>query len=153
MFTIKLILDLIRSAAAFRLGLGFQRRLDAALYGAKAKAASGKARADAAVNQLKQAVTNVRLPKLPDLTQKKLILTDKEDIVMKKSTFAAILAFLAMAVGALTAYALYLRKREKELNEYEELLFDGGWDDEEDEEAPAAKEEEYILSVEDEEEA
>ena len=42
---------------------------------------------------------------------------------MKNTTFAAILMFLAAAVGALVAGALYLRRREKELDEYERLLF------------------------------
>lgn len=42
---------------------------------------------------------------------------------MKHSTFAAILLFLASAVGALTAAWLYIRRREKELDEYEQLLF------------------------------
>ena len=36
--------------------------------------------------------------------------------MMKKSTFGAILAFLFAAAGALTAAALYLRRREKELD-------------------------------------
>ena len=43
--------------------------------------------------------------------------------MMKKSTFGALLAFLFAAAGALTAAALYLRRREKELDEYERLLF------------------------------
>lgn len=43
--------------------------------------------------------------------------------MMKKSTFGAILAFLFAAAGALTAAALYQRRREKELDEYERLLF------------------------------
>ena len=43
--------------------------------------------------------------------------------MMKKSTFGTILAFLFAAAGALTAAALYLRRREKELDEYERLLF------------------------------
>ena len=43
--------------------------------------------------------------------------------MMKKSTFGAILAFLFAAAGALTAAALYLRRREKELDEYERLLY------------------------------
>ena len=36
--------------------------------------------------------------------------------MMKKSTFGAILAFLFAAAGALTAAALYLRRRAKELD-------------------------------------
>ncbi|MEE0801024.1 MAG: phosphatase [Gemmiger sp.] len=43
--------------------------------------------------------------------------------MMKKSTFGAVLAFLFAAAGALTAAALYLRRREKELDEYERLLY------------------------------
>ena len=49
---------------------------------------------------------------------------------MKNSTFAAILMFLAAAVGALVAAALYLRRREKELDEYEQLLFSEDFSDE-----------------------
>ncbi len=36
--------------------------------------------------------------------------------MMKKSTFGAVLAFLFAAAGALTAAALYLYHREKELD-------------------------------------
>lgn len=70
---------------------------------------------------------------------------------MKKSTFAAMLAFLACAVGALTAFAIYLWKRERELAEYEQLLFEADPEEEEDDTLPGA-EEEYILSVEEENE-
>ncbi len=49
--------------------------------------------------------------------------------MMKKTTFGAVLAFLFAAAGALTAAALYLYHREKELDEYERLLFS---DDDED---------------------
>ena len=52
--------------------------------------------------------------------------------MMKKSTFGAVLAFLFAAAGALTAAALYLYRREKELDEYERLLFNDEYDDEED---------------------
>ena len=57
--------------------------------------------------------------------------------MMKKSTFGAVLAFFFAAAGALTAAALYLYHREKELDEYERLLFsddgdDYGYDDFED---------------------
>ncbi len=54
--------------------------------------------------------------------------------MMKKSTFGAVLAFLFVAAGALTAAALYLYRREKELDEYERLLFneDEYEDDDED---------------------
>ena len=42
---------------------------------------------------------------------------------MKQSTFVALVLMLAAAVGALTAAWLYVRRREKELDEYEQLLF------------------------------
>ena len=53
--------------------------------------------------------------------------------MMKKSTFGAVLAFLFAAAGALTAAALYLDHREKELDEYERLLFSDDYDDFDDE--------------------
>lgn len=54
--------------------------------------------------------------------------------MMKKSTFGVALAFIAAAAGILTAVALYLRRREKELDEYERLLYsDNEYDDDEDE--------------------
>ena len=49
--------------------------------------------------------------------------------MMKKTTFGAALAFLFAAAGALTAAALYLYHREKELDEYERLLFSDDYDD------------------------
>lgn len=49
--------------------------------------------------------------------------------MMKKSTFGAVLAFLFVAAGALTAAALYLYRREKELDEYERLLFSDEYED------------------------
>ena len=55
--------------------------------------------------------------------------------MMKKSTFGAVLAFMFAAAGALTAAALYLYHREKELDEYERLLFSDDMDDIEDEDA------------------
>ncbi len=41
----------------------------------------------------------------------------------KSGSFAAMVLFLSAAVGALTAAWLYIRRREKELDEYEQLLF------------------------------
>ena len=64
--------------------------------------------------------------------------------MMKKSTFGAALAFLAAVAGVLTAVALYLYRREMELDEYEKLLFSDEYDDDddmepmEDDEEPAA---------------
>lgn len=53
--------------------------------------------------------------------------------MMKKSTFGVALAFIAAAAGVLTAVALYLRRREKELDEYERLLYSDNEFDDEDE--------------------
>ena len=58
--------------------------------------------------------------------------------MMKKSPFGAALAFLAAAAGVLTAVALYLRRREQELDEYEKLLFSDEYDDEEEDDTASA---------------
>lgn len=42
---------------------------------------------------------------------------------MKRSWLIAAVAALAAVAGALIAVAIYLRRREKELDEYERLLF------------------------------
>ncbi len=55
---------------------------------------------------------------------------------MKKSTFAAILCSSPPLPGALTAAYMYLRRREAELDEYEQLLFSEDFSHEE----PAAEE-------------
>ena len=59
---------------------------------------------------------------------------------MKKSCLIAVIAALAAVAGALVAVAVYLHRREKELDEYERLLF--GEDDAAtvEPEAPAAEE-------------
>ena len=59
---------------------------------------------------------------------------------MKKSCLIAVIAALAAVAGALAAVAVYLHRREKELDEYERLLF--GEDDAAtvEPEAPAAEE-------------
>lgn len=54
---------------------------------------------------------------------------------MKKSCLIAVIATLAAIAGALAAVAVYLRRREKELDEYERLLF--GEDKAEHADAPA----------------
>lgn len=81
-------------------------------------------------------------PQAPARTEK------KEEITMKKSTLVAVVAFLSAIAGALAAVFLYLRRREKELDEYEALLFSEEFNDEpeeahavahdEDEPAPSA---------------
>lgn len=71
----------------------------------------------------------------------------KEDtITMKKSTFAVVLVFLAAVAGALAAAYMYIQRREKELDEYEQLLFSEEFnqevpEDEEEVPAPASEEE------------
>ena len=59
---------------------------------------------------------------------------------MKKSCLIAVITVLAAVAGALAAVAVYLHRREKELDEYERLLF--GEDDAAtvEPEAPAAEE-------------
>ena len=76
---------------------------------------------------------------------KQTLCRKKESNKMKKTTVIAIVAALAAVAGALAAVAIYLRRREKELDEYEKLLFSEEFEDEaeeeEAEEAPAAEEE------------
>ena len=47
----------------------------------------------------------------------------KDVIIMKKSTLAIMIVVLAAIAGALTTCYFYLRRREAELDEYEQLLF------------------------------
>ena len=55
---------------------------------------------------------------------KKRLAREKESAgSMKKSCLIAVIAALAAVAGALAAVAVYLRRREKELDEYERLLF------------------------------
>lgn len=89
------------------------------------------------------AVAVIRFEMWKRRAHKRLHPIKEDEITMKKSTFAAILAFIAAATGALVAAALYIRRREKELDEYEQLLFSEDFNDsiEEEEaepEAPAA---------------
>ena len=69
---------------------------------------------------------------------KKRLMRKKESAQpMKKSCLIAVVAALAAVAGALVAVAVYLRRREKELDEYESLLYsdsDFDEDDDEDEE-------------------
>ncbi len=53
----------------------------------------------------------------------------ENEIIMKKSTFGAMVVGLAAATGALAAGAIYLYRREKELDEYEKLLFSDEFND------------------------
>ncbi len=50
---------------------------------------------------------------------------------MKKSGFVVLIAILAAIAGALVAVAVYLNRREKELEEYEQLLFSEDFTDDE----------------------
>lgn len=61
---------------------------------------------------------------------KKKLCRKKESTKMKKTTLIAIVAALAAVAGALVAIAVYLRRREKELDEYEKLLFSEEFEDE-----------------------
>ena len=60
----------------------------------------------------------------------------KGEITMNKSTLVALLVFLSAVAGALAAGYCYLLKREKELDEYEQMLFSEDYE-EDDDAAPA----------------
>ena len=62
---------------------------------------------------------------------------------MKKSCLIAVIATLAAVAGALAAVAVYLRRREKELDEYERLLFSDDYDDFDDEDDTNAEDTTY----------
>ena len=47
----------------------------------------------------------------------------KENTSMKKSTFWALIAFVAAVAAAVAGVAYYLKKREAELEEYDDMLF------------------------------
>lgn len=65
--------------------------------------------------------------------------SNREDyITMKKSTFAVLVTFLAAVAGALAAMLVYIRRREAELDEYEQLLFSDDFSREEEENATDA---------------
>ncbi len=64
----------------------------------------------------------------------------QEEITMKKSTLVAIIACLSAIAGALGAMFLYLRRREAELDEYEQLLFSEDFS----EETPETEEDEPL---------
>ncbi|MEG0769151.1 MAG: hypothetical protein RSG59_04445, partial [Ruthenibacterium sp.] len=55
----------------------------------------------------------------------------KDVVIMKKSTLLALLVTLSAIAGALAAAFLYLRRREAELDEYEQLLFSDDFSHEE----------------------
>lgn len=48
---------------------------------------------------------------------------------MKKSTFVSLIVFLSAVAGALAAAYVYLMKRERELDEYEQMLFSEDYED------------------------
>ncbi len=63
-----------------------------------------------------------------------------EVIIVKKSTVVALLVALAAVAGILAALYFYVLRRERELDEYEQLLFSEDFDDDlmdDDLEAPA----------------
>ena len=63
-------------------------------------------------------------------------------IVMKKSAFVTLLVALAAVAGVLAALYFYVLRRERELDEYEQLLFSEDFNDElpeEDDDLPMGK--------------
>lgn len=61
----------------------------------------------------------------------RMLKAQREDVViMKKSTVIAWVAFFSAVAGALAAAYFYIQRREKELDEYEQLLFSEDFCDE-----------------------
>ena len=71
----------------------------------------------------KKTAYSEKQPVTSDNVQANEINNDKENKSMKKSTAFVLIAFVAAAAGALVAVAAYLKKKEENLNEYEEMLF------------------------------
>lgn len=99
---------------------------------AGARLVKAGARAERAVQTMKN-----------NLGRRLIPVKEKEnEIIMKKSTFGAMVVGLAAATGALAAGAIYLYRREKELDEYEKLLFSDEFNDSVPEEKPEGKDNE-----------
>ena len=64
----------------------------------------------------------IRAELKPDVTENNTE-EAKENTSMKKSTFWALIAFLAAVCAAIAGVAYYLKKREAELEEYDDMLF------------------------------
>ena len=97
---------------------------------AGARLVKAGARAERAVQTMKN-----------NLGRRLIPVKEKEnEIIMKKSTFGAMVVGLAAATGALAAGAIYLYRREKELDEYEKLLFSDEFNDSVPEEKPEGEE-------------
>ena len=69
--------------------------------------------------RLKSAAKAEQAP-APSETENKNV---KENTSMKKSTFWALIAFLAAVCAAIAGVAYYLKKRDAELEEYDDMLF------------------------------
>lgn len=105
---------------------------------AGARLVKAGARAERAVQTMKN-----------NLGRRLIPVKEKEnEIIMKKSTFGAMVVGLAAATGALAAGAIYLYRREKELDEYEKLLFSDEFNDSVPAEDKAEAEEETEPEVE-----
>ncbi|MBQ5782628.1 MAG: hypothetical protein IIV99_04490 [Oscillospiraceae bacterium] len=73
------------------------------------------------LGQVKNALQDKTAPDENDF--EKIKDTEKENKIMKKSTLLALVAFLAAVAGALFVVAHYLKKKEADLEEYEDMLF------------------------------
>lgn len=93
-------------------------------YGLGKSLAAGAAGAGvvvgSAVRGLKKRAENLSVP----ASKKK-----KGEITVKKSTLVALIVALATVAGVLGALYFYVLRREKELDEYEQLLFSEDFDD------------------------
>ncbi len=70
-----------------------------------------------------------------------MVIVHRKGSFMKKTTLLAIVVVLSAIVGALAAMFVYLKKREAELDEYEQILFDSDWNYEQAEMAEIVPEE------------
>lgn len=111
------------------------------LRGAGKAAMAGAAGAALVVGNVASALQS-KASKVSDMVQRKSKKSE-EGIVVKKSTFVAVLVALAAVAGVLGALYFYVLRREKELDEYEQLLFSEDFNeelpyDEEEDDAPLA---------------
>lgn len=110
------------------------------VLGAGRAAAAGAAGAGLLVGNMVGAL-RAKAANVSDNRQKKQKIAEG-GIVMKKSTFVTLLVALAAIAGVLGALYFYVLRRERELDEYEQLLFSEDFNDElpdEDDELPMGK--------------
>ncbi len=104
---------------------GVSRKIGSARKGALAGATGLLLLVGDSASAVKQRAKNVKDVVVSTKKQKKT----REVIEVKKSTVVALLVVLAAVAGALAALYCYVLRRERELDEYEQLLFSEDFDD------------------------